>query len=104
MYDLEFRNLTPEPAAENEGYETLQKICEFAPYGSHCQGTIERLEASFLVKFDVRSQVGVFTGSGNGSSISAAMKEAESEIHKQLADWRQKRFRDQMQDTYTSVA
>ena len=104
MYDLEFRNLTSEPSAENDGYEILQRVCELAPYGSRCQGTVEPLEAGYLATFDIRSQVGLFNAKGNGLTVESALAEAEADLLNQLSEWRKKRFRDQLKDTYNSVA
>lgn len=112
MYEMDVRT-TLNDLEERYVHAMMRRVSEIAPYSSTSQVQIEELkgdqndkeaEKNYRIHVEIRSPVGLFSGTGISDDLREAVDQAECRVQKEISDWRAKRFRDQAIDTYRSAA
>lgn len=91
MYELEMKTPVPEQQ-QLHTHQMMERVLEIAPYSSTCRGLVDKTDGGFKVQVEVRSQGGLLTGQAESLHLNDALKEAESNVEKQIVQWRKMRF------------
>lgn len=103
-YELELKSPFPE-TLELYAHRAMRRVAEITPYESACTGVIQKVGSDqILVRITVRFRGGYFRAEDLAPDLRTALDRAECKIHKEIEDWRKQRFRDQVVDSYESVA
>lgn len=92
MFEREFIGFVPDDFLDLYLDAMLRRLAETAPYDSSCYARIERRSGGYLVKLEISTVHGAFSGESQASDPKLAYDLAEEQIFRQLVLWKKSRW------------